>query len=44
MGVRTMREIDEERQALKVLRGDFRDVAAGGDQVQAGEIVAAVER
>ncbi len=29
MGVRTASEIDEERYALKALRGDFRDVATG---------------
>ena len=29
LGVRTASEIDEERYALKALRGDFRDVAAG---------------
>lgn len=29
MGVRTQREIDEERHALKALRGDFAGVAAG---------------
>jgi hypothetical protein len=29
MGYRTMREIDEERMALKALRGDFRHADAG---------------
>ena len=29
LGFRTAAEIDEERYALKVLRGDFRDVAGG---------------
>jgi hypothetical protein len=29
MGVRTLTEIDEERYALKALRGDFRDLPAG---------------
>jgi hypothetical protein len=29
MGVRTLTEIDEERYALKALRGDFREVPAG---------------
>lgn len=31
LGVRTQREIDEERTALKVLRGDFRYVAGDGN-------------
>ena len=31
LGVRTQREIDEERYALKVLRGDFKDVAGDGN-------------
>jgi hypothetical protein len=30
LGVRTQREIDEERCALKALRGDFRDLAGDG--------------
>lgn len=29
LGVRTMREIDEERFALKALRGDFQDIEKG---------------
>ena len=29
LGFRTQTEIEEERYALKALRGDFRDVAAG---------------
>lgn len=30
LGVRTAAEIDQERYALKALRGDFRDVGTGG--------------
>ena len=41
MGVRTAREIDEERFALKSLRGDFDGVADTGD---AEAILAAVQR
>lgn len=33
-GVRTQTEIDEERHALKALRGDFRNIAAVGGEVQ----------
>ena len=43
LGFRTMREIDEERQALKILRGDYRRVAAG-DDVPTDETVEAVRR
>ena len=45
MGFRTMREIDEERFALKALRGDFRGVAGevGGDR-RVGEAVRAARR
>ncbi len=31
LGFRTMTEIDEERMALKALRGDFADMPAGAD-------------
>ena len=31
LGVRTATEIEEERYALKALRGDFRGIAGGGD-------------
>lgn len=31
LGVRTQREIDDERAALKALRGDFREYEADGD-------------
>jgi hypothetical protein len=33
-GVRTAREIAEERYALKVLRGDFRSVSQRADRLQ----------
>jgi hypothetical protein len=33
-GVRTRREIDEEKFALKALRGDFRDVLANSDPLE----------
>src|SRR5687768_6787102 len=36
-GVRTRREIDAEKYALKALRGDFKNVAeANGDKVERG--------
>lgn len=41
LGVRTQREIDEERTALKLLRGDFRYVAGDGN-VPAKNILEAV--
>jgi hypothetical protein len=44
LGVRTQREIDDERCALKALRGDFRDVAradGGGDGVAARQAIRA---
>jgi hypothetical protein len=31
LGVRTLKEIDEERYALKALRGDFRDLGSGAN-------------
>lgn len=34
MGVRTQSEIDAERNALKALRGDYRGVNSGGDNVR----------
>lgn len=34
MGVRTAREIDEERTALKAIRGDFKDLGQGEEQVE----------
>lgn len=43
LGFRTAREIDEEREALKALRGDFRAVSqAGGDAAR--QAVAAARR
>ena len=41
LGVRTQGEIDEEKAALKALRGDFRHVRGAGAAVQA---LAAAER
>ncbi len=41
LGVRTQREIDEERYALKVLRGDFK-YAAGDGNLPAKNILEAV--
>ncbi|MGM4896901.1 hypothetical protein [Tardiphaga sp. 839_C3_N1_4] len=35
LGFRTSYEIEQERQALKALRGDFQDVAASGDRANA---------
>ena len=43
LGVRTQREIEEERFALKALRGDFRDISADGSPA-VGEALAAVAR
>lgn len=44
LGFRTMREIDEERQALKILRGDFRRVSGADGDALASDVVAAVSR
>jgi hypothetical protein len=46
LGVRTTAEIDEERYALKVLRGDFREVAGGNgrDPAEVGRALRAVRR
>ena len=45
MGIRTATEIDEERYALKALRGDFRDVPVNGDGNEASrQAMAAVRR
>jgi hypothetical protein len=41
LGYRTMKEIDQERYALKALRGDFRDVS--GEQ-PANALAAALRR
>ena len=43
LGVRTRQEIDAERYALKVIRGDFQDIAhSPGQQVQAARALQAV--
>jgi len=46
LGVRTASEIDEERYALKALRGDFRGVADGGghDEANVDQALRAVRR
>ena len=41
MGFRTQTEIDEERAALKALRGDFRDVSGGNPRERAADALAA---
>lgn len=41
MGVRTQTEIDEERAALKALRGDFRDVGGSNPRERADDALAA---
>jgi hypothetical protein len=41
MGVRTQTEIEEEKAALKALRGDFRDVAGDTPRQQAADALAA---
>jgi hypothetical protein len=41
MGVRTQTEIDEEKAALKALRGDFRDVGGDTPRQQAVDALAA---
>ncbi|HEY1186102.1 MAG TPA: hypothetical protein VGE74_00535 [Gemmata sp.] len=41
MGARTQTEIDEERAALKALRGDFRDVGGSNPREQAADALAA---
>jgi len=43
LGVRTAREIDYERYALKAARGDFEGISAGkGEPAQAGKVLQAV--
>ncbi len=44
LGIRTRREIEEERYALKVMRGDFEDVASADGSEDADRIMAAVRR
>jgi hypothetical protein len=41
LGFRTQTEIDEERNALKALRGDFRDVGQRGPRGEAADALAA---
>lgn len=41
MGVRTQTEIDEERAALKALRGDFRDVGGSNPGERAADALVA---
>jgi hypothetical protein len=43
-GFRTMREIDEERFALKLMRGDFDQHTNSGDAASADAILSAVQR
>jgi hypothetical protein len=47
MGIRTRSEIDREKFALKVLRGDFQDVARNPDafkQTPARDVIEAVKQ
>jgi hypothetical protein len=44
LGFRTEREINEERQALKLIRGDFRDLLAGTAEATGREVLEAVAR
>jgi hypothetical protein len=44
LGVRTASEIDEERYALKALRGDFRQAPAVGDRAAAAQALQAARR
>ncbi len=46
LGVRTMREIDHERYALKAVRGDFEAISKNAKQgnIQAGELLEAASR
>jgi hypothetical protein len=44
LGIRTRKEIEEERYALKVLRGDFSEVARADGEVDADAALAAVRR
>jgi hypothetical protein len=43
LGVRTLREIDEERFALKTLRGDFKALNQGQPSASADALLDAVE-
>lgn len=46
LGVRTIEEIDEERYALKTLRGDFRDMSdtSGGSATRVRDVMDAVRK
>lgn len=44
LGVRTQREIDEERFALKALRGDFRESGVAGMNYRASQALRAARR
>ena len=44
LGVRTQTEIDEERYALKALRGDFQGLPAGVERASIGQVIGAVRR
>ena len=44
LGVRTYTEIQRERFALKVLRGDFNDVFRNGTPVSSDQLLAALQR
>jgi hypothetical protein len=44
LGVRTQREIDEERFALKALRGDFRESGVAGIHYRASQALRAARR
>ncbi|HET6423884.1 MAG TPA: DUF2892 domain-containing protein [Planctomycetaceae bacterium] len=44
LGVRTQREIEEERFALKVLRGDFNSVQSGTSLPETASVMSAVAR
>jgi len=44
LGIRTRKEIEEERYALKAMRGDFSEMGEEGDAVEADLALAAVRR
>jgi hypothetical protein len=44
LGIRTRKEIEEERYALKLLRGDFSGVAGEAGEIDADAALAAVRR
>jgi hypothetical protein len=43
LGLRTQREIDDERTALKAIRGDFNDMGNGDSQVTSQSVLRRVE-